>query len=104
MKPLLRKIILLFICFMPLLVAAQETKTDNKENSPAATKAQRKKAKQKWKEARIVERDNKKAVKDYHKRLQTKKTLKAMKKEKKKGDRMRANKKESFFQRLFKKE
>lgn len=88
---------------MPLLASAQETKTD-KENSPAATKAQRKKAKQKWKEARIVERDNKKAVKDYHKRLQTKKTLKAMKKEKKKGDKMRENKKKNFFQRMFRKE
>lgn len=103
MKVLLRKIILLFICLMPLLVSAQEEKKSGTENSPAATKAQRKKAKQKWKEARIIERDNKKAIKEYHKRLQTKKTLKAMKKEKKKGDKMRANKKETFFQRMFRK-
>lgn len=102
MKILLRRILLLFICLMPLLVNAQETNS-TKENSPAATKAQRKKAKQKWKEARIIERDNKKAVKEYHKRLQTKKTLKVMKKEKRKSERLRENKKENFFRRLFKK-
>ncbi len=101
MKPLFRKIILLFICFMPLLAGAQDAKA-KMDASPAAKKAQRQKAKQKWKETRIVEHENKKAVKAHHKRLQTKKTLKMMKKEKKKSEKLRANKKDNFFQRLFK--
>jgi hypothetical protein len=88
---------------MPLIVSAQETKTST-DNAPIANRAQRKKAKQKWKEDRIIERDNKKAVKDYHKRLQTKKTLKEMKKEKRKSEKSRANKKENFLMRLFKRE
>ena len=44
------------------MVIAQETKTNTE--APAATKSQRQKAKKKWKEDRIIERDNKKAVKE----------------------------------------
>lgn len=77
---------------MPIIAAAQEAKPAA-AGAPVANRAQRKKAKKKWKEDRIIERDNKKAIKEHHKRIQTKKTLKAMKKEKKKGDKLRANKK-----------
>lgn len=101
MKTIFRKIIVLFICFMPMVVMAQEAKPAA-SGAPIANRAQRQKAKKKWKEDRTVERDNKKAIKDHHKRLQTKKTLKAMKKERRKGDKMRANKKENFFIRTFK--
>ncbi len=103
MKTFVRTIILIFICLMPVIVSAQETKKST-DNAPVANRTQRKKAKQKWKEDRIIERDNKKAIKEHHKRLQTKKTLKEMKKEKRKGDKMRTNKKEGFFMRLFKRE
>jgi hypothetical protein len=101
MRTIFRKTILLFICLMPIIGAAQEAKPAS-AGAPIANRAQRKKAKKKWKEDRIIERDNKKAIKDHHKRIQTKKTLKAMKKEKKKGDKMRSNKKENFFIRIFK--
>lgn len=84
-----------------MVSAQKENKKD--KNSPIENRAKRKKAKKKWKEGRIIERDNKKAIKNHHKGLQTKKTLKAMKKEKKKSNRYRANKKSNFFTRLFRK-
>lgn len=97
---LFRKIILLLICMAPLMTIAQEQKSS--EKSPATTRAQRKKLKKKWKEDRRIERDEKKAVKEHHKRLQTKETRKRMKAERKKGDKLRANKKEPWIVRKFK--
>jgi hypothetical protein len=43
----------------------------------------------------------KKSVKEHHKRLQTKETRKRMKREKRKSERLRAGKKESFFEKMF---
>lgn len=103
MKAVLRKIILVFICLMPFAMDAQEAMAKmEKENAPANSRAQRKKAKQKWKENRKLEREQKKAVKDHHKRLQSKETRKMMKREKRKAERLRSNKKESAFVRFFK--
>jgi hypothetical protein len=96
-----RKLILLLICLAPLMTVAQEQKAKEK-GAPATSRAQRKKAKAKWKEQRRIERDEKKAVKDHHKRLQTKETRKRMKAERKKGDKMRGNKKEFFLIRKWK--
>lgn len=80
---------------------AQEEKP-KKENTPATTRAQRKAGKHKWKEDRKNERALKKAIKGHHKRIQTKETRKRMKNERKKSDKMRANKKEFFIIRWFK--
>jgi hypothetical protein len=91
-----RKLILLLICLAPLMAIAQEEKPKEK-GAPATSRAQRKKAKAKWKEDRRLERDEKKAIKDYHKRIQTKETRKRMKAERKKGDKLRENKKEFFL-------
>ena len=101
MKTVLRKIILLVICLVPFVINAQEAqqKTDK---APASSRAQRKKAKQKWKENRKAEMDQKKAVKDHHKRLQTKETRKRMKREKRKAEKLRSNKKEPAIVRWFK--
>ena len=100
MKPFLKKLIFLFILLMPLAVHAQEAKKDDTK-APATSRVQRRAAKKKWKEQRRAEMDDKKAVKAYHKRLQTKKTLRRMKQEKKKSDRLRANKREFFLVRWF---
>jgi hypothetical protein len=100
-KSFFRKLILLLICLAPLMTYAQEQKPAA-EKSPATTRAQRKKLKKKWKEDRRIERDEKKAVKDHHKRLQTKETRKRMKAERRKGDKLRANKKEPWIVRKFK--
>mgnify|MGYP003596667996 CR=1 FL=1 len=98
-----RKLILLLICLAPLITVAQEQKpAADKGQSPSSTRAQRKKLKKKWKEDRRIEREEKKAVKDHHKRIQSKETLKRMKKERKKGDKLRANKKEPWIVRKFK--
>lgn len=98
-----RKLILLLICLAPLAAIAQEPKQgSDKGQSPATTRAQRKKLKKKWKEDRRIERDEKKAIKEHHKRIQSKETLKRMKKERKKGDKLRANKREPWIVRKFK--
>lgn len=98
-----RKLILVLICLAPLMAVAQEPKQGaDKGQSPATTRAQRKKLKKKWKEDRRIERDEKKAIKEHHKRLQTKETLKRMKRERKKGDKLRANKREPWIVRKFK--
>lgn len=99
-KSLFRKLILLLICLAPLMTVAQEQKPA--EKGPATTRAQRKKLKKKWKEDRRMERDEKKAIKEHHKRIQTKETRKRMKEERKKGDKLRANKKEPWIVRKFK--
>ncbi len=101
MNTILRKIILFLICLMPFFVIAQEQKSE-KNKAPASTRAQRKSAKHKWKEGRKIEKEQKKAIKEHHKRIQTKETRKTMRKQKRKGERMRANKKESFLVRWFK--
>lgn len=98
-----RKLIVLLICMAPLITVAQEAKPGaDKGQSPATTRAQRKKLKKKWKEERRIERDEKKAVKEHHKRIQSKETLKRMKKERKKGEKLRANKREPWIVRKFK--
>lgn len=101
MKSVFRKIILSFILMMPLVVVAQDAQPKT-EQSPATSRAKRKKAKQKWKEDRKMEMEQKKAIKEHHKRLQTKETRKRMKREKRKAEKLRANKKESRIVRWFK--
>lgn len=101
MNRLFRKCILLLFIITPFFVFSQEQKTD-KDKAPASTHAQRKAAKQKWKEQRKIEMEEKKAIKEHHKRIQTKETRKRMRREKHKGDKMRANKKEFFIVRWFK--
>ncbi len=99
-RAFIKKIILLLICLLPVTMIAQEKKPENK--GAISSHAQRRAARQKWKDQRRQERAEKKAISDHAKRLQSKQTLKRMKQEKKKSDRLRNNKKESFFVRLFK--
>jgi hypothetical protein len=101
MKFTCRKAVLFFILLIPLVITAQEQQS-SKDKAPASTHAQRKVARQKWKEQRKLEIEQKKAVKEHDKRLQTKKTRKEMRKEKRKGEKLRANKKEFFLIRWFK--
>ena len=96
-----RKIIIILIALAPFSIPAQEQKSE-KDKAPASTHAQRKAAKKKWKEQRKIEMGEKKAIKEHHKRIQTKETRKRMRKEKKRGEKMRANKKEFFLIRWFK--
>lgn len=101
MKSLYKKIIFLIICLLPLAAHAQDQAKKDDNKAPATSRVQRRAAKKKWKEQRKAEMEDKKAVKAYHKRLQTKKTLRRMKQEKKKSDRLRANKREFFLVRWF---
>jgi hypothetical protein len=100
MKPFFKKIILLIIICLPFVVSAQEKAV--KDKAPATSRAQRQAAKKKWKEQRKMEMEQKKAVKEHHKRLQTKKTRRMMKREKRKSEKLRANKREFFLIRWFK--
>jgi hypothetical protein len=99
MKSLSRKLMLLLICMLPLGIIAQEAPA--KDKAPATSRIQRKAAKKKWKEQRKMEMDQKKAVKQHHKRIQTKDTRKRMRQEKRKSDKMRSNKREFFLVRWF---
>lgn len=103
MKTFFRKTILILICLVPFIVYAQDAPPGKeKDKAPATSRTQRKKAKQKWKEDRAIERGQAKAVKEHHKHLQTKKTLKRMEREKRRSERLRTNKKEFFIVRWFK--
>ena len=53
---------------------------DKKKMSPKSERAKRRKDKAKWKEARKKKREDEKAVKQHHKRIQTKDVQKRMKK------------------------
>jgi hypothetical protein len=102
MKRIFHKFILVVIFLIPFTIVAQEAMVKaEKDKAPATSRAQRKKAKKKWKENRKSELGQKKAVKEHHKRLQTKETRKRMKREKRKSERLRAGKKESFFEKMF---
>jgi hypothetical protein len=100
MKSLSRKIAFLLIILFPLGGMAQEAAKE-KDKAPATSRVQRKAAKKKWKDQRKMEMEQKKAVKQHHKRLQTKETRKRMKREKRKSDKLRANKREFFLIRWF---
>lgn len=101
MKPFIKRVIFLLIFLAPLTIHAQEQAKKEDNKAPASSRVQRRAARLKWKKERRAEMDDKKAVKEYHKRLQTKQTLKRMKREKKKSDRLRANKREFFLVRWF---
>lgn len=101
MTKFILKIVLLTMFALPAKhMYSQEAKAT--EKAPASSKAKRKKAKEKWKEDRKAEMEHKKMVKEHHKRIQTKETRKRMRAEKKKSEKLRANKRESFIVRWFK--
>ncbi len=82
----------LFISYPAKINAQEEKKEKDKKNSPASERVKRKKAKAKWKEERENKLLNEKAIRQHHKRLQTKKTLKEMRKLRKKSKRHNATK------------
>jgi hypothetical protein len=71
--------------------------------TPGTSKMQRKAARKKWKEERKQERMHRKAVKKKQKQLQTKKTLRRMKRDKRKAMRNNQHKQEFFLKRWFSK-
>lgn len=101
----LRQVICFFLLFIfsPLSISAQDSGNSEQTQKVPKNRAQRKLAKQKWKEERAKKRDDKKMVKEHHKRLQTKKVNKRMKKNKKKSERVNENKREFFLKRWFRK-
>jgi len=96
------------LCFVFFIVAgsvlAQENAApaDQSKSTPEGKRAKRKKAKKEWKEHRKAEKDGKKAIKEHHKKIQSKDTQKRMKQSKKKSARINANKREFFLKRWFK--
>ncbi len=98
---LLRSLFLILIVSVPLSLRAQEG--GEKQKDPPTTRAQRKAERQKWREQRKQEKADRKAVKEHAKMLQDKKTLKRMKRDQRKSDRLNQNRKEFFLIRMFKK-
>jgi hypothetical protein len=103
---------ILLICFIffglltPALAqeggAPQGTSGTENKSTPLSKSAKRKKAKKEWKEHRKLEMEEKKAIKEHHKRIQTKETRKKMKQSKRKSIRVNEHKREFFLKRWFK--
>jgi hypothetical protein len=88
--------IALFLIFTPLLLSAQDPIRKTKKRTfhsilveKRTNRAKRKEDKKKWKEERQVKIVTEKNVRQHHKRLQTKKTRKAMRELKKKSKQSR---------------
>lgn len=99
MKSFFAKIILfIFLGLAPAATKAQDVAKKTKKRSLAArwedrkaVIASRKQNKKKWKEDREEEMYAKKSVKQHHKKLQSKLTLKSMRENKKRSDRSRVH-------------
>jgi hypothetical protein len=99
MKRLFRLVFLLFLVISPGAFAQEAPPP----KTPGTSKAQRKAARKKWKEQRKQERMERKMVKKKQKQLQTKKTYRRMKRDKRKALRNNQHKQEFFLKRWFSK-
>ena len=98
------KIFLALLFFLPLEVIPQDKDGDSKEpKKEKLSKAKRKAEKKKWKAKRKQEKKERKAVKKHHKRVQDKKTLRRMKRDKRKANRNNRHQGQPFFKRIFSK-
>ncbi|MEI8136068.1 MAG: hypothetical protein WCH21_01960 [Bacteroidota bacterium] len=96
-------IIYLFLLLSFLPYFSQEKGTGPKEKSVSSQSKILKKDRIEAREKRRKERAERKAIKKYHKRLQTKQVRKRMKKSKSRSVLNNENKREPFFKRLLKK-
>ncbi len=95
--------ILLLNFVTPVIAQDNKKGTGPKEQSVKSERKVRKELRREAKERRRKERAEKKAVKAYHKRLQTKKVRKRMKRSKNTAKLNNENRREGFFRRMFKK-
>ena len=105
-KMKLKKIILLFFLFHLSFAFYAQDKSDGTgppSKSMASKRKLRKEERKEAREKRKKEKAERKAVKAYHKRLQTKTVRKRMKKSKNKARLNNENKREFFVKRWFKK-
>ena len=100
MQHIYKLIIVLLLAFLPSYTFSQTA--EKKEGQPKSSNAQKREARKKWVLQRKIERDEKKKIKQHDKHLQTKKTLRRMKKDKKKAQRNNEGKREFFIKRWFK--
>ena len=100
-------IIFIFTLLLQNVSIAQESggksEAPKKDQSFKSKRKLRKADKKEWKEKRRNERAEKKKIRDYHKRIQTKDVRKRMKRSKGKAIRNNAHQREPFFKRLFQK-
>lgn len=99
MKKFCKTIFVLFICLLPVFANGQENKAKAPES--VSEKSQRKSAKKKWKKERKQKKMHDKEVKEYHKKLQTKKVRKRMKGDKRKANLNNEGRREFFLIRWF---
>ena len=98
------KYIFAFILFcFTILTQAQDKKTeeDKKGTSIKSEREKRRSDKKKWKEERRRKRAEEKAIRDHHKRIQTKEVNKRMRRSKRKAQHVNENKREFFLIRWF---
>ncbi len=97
-----RHVFFLFLLFLSLAGFSQTTAPKKEgQEAPKTAWAQRRLAKKQWWEQRINDWEEKKKISTHDKRLQTKKTLRRMKQDRKKAERSNSNSKQNFLQRWF---
>jgi hypothetical protein len=102
MTAMIKKLFLLLLFTFPFAIAVHAQDAGGQQpKSPPTSKAQRRQAKAKWKEERLKKREEKKKIKEHHKRIQSKATLKRMKKDARKSKRVNEHKREFFLKRWF---
>ena len=100
---MLKSFILVFFLFFSFITYGQEIGTNARSPKPAPmSKLEKEAVKKKQKKQKKIEKADEKARKD-HLKIQTKDVRKRMKKSRKEGNRVNANKQEFFMKRWFRK-
>ena len=109
-KQVMPKMLLMCLLWLPIHTIAQtsapaskSSANASKKEEPKSSRAARREGRKQWWEQRRNERAEKKKVSDHAKKLQTKKVLKRMKKDRKIAERHTQNKRAPFYERWFKK-
>lgn len=97
------RIVYLILMLVPVWVFAQEKGTGPREKSIKMEMKSNRQMRFEKREQRQKERAERKAIKAYHKRLQTKKVRKRMKASSRKATRYNENRREFFLLRWFRK-
>lgn len=105
MKSTFSKYFILIFVILTFSITAQQPPGNStpasKDPGEKTRREIRKQERKEWKERRKLEREEQKAIKAYHKRIQTKTVLKRMKRSKRTAIMNNENKREFFLKRWF---
>lgn len=98
-----QKYLIPFLCFCCISTAIPQDKAPPNKKAEASKREIRKQEKKEYKERKQREKEERKLIKAHHKRIQTKKVRKRMKKSLAKATRYNENRREFFLVRWLKK-